>query len=79
VVGVRDLVFGAYVAALATFASRRAVGVVLGATVLIPLADIALLLAVRGLDAPWQLLLHLGSGCVVALTAAWTLRGTGPG
>jgi hypothetical protein len=76
VVGARDLVFGGYVLALALFSGRRAAGVVLGVTALIPLADILILLA-AGAASPGHLLLHLASAGAVAATAAWTLRGTG--
>ncbi len=78
VVGTRDLVFGGYVLVLATLSTRRAVGVVLGVTALIPLGDILILLAVEGVASPWHLLLHLASAGVVAATAAWTLRRTRP-
>jgi hypothetical protein len=78
VVGARDLVFGGYVLGLSLLATRRAVGVVLAVTVLIPVADITVLLAVQGLDAPARLLPHLVSAAVVAATAAWTLRGSEP-
>ncbi len=74
VVGLRDLVFGGYVFALALLSSRRSVGVVLGTTALIPLGDILILLAVEGVTSPGHLLLHLVSACAVAATAAWTLR-----
>ena len=74
VVGLRDLVFGGYALLLALLSTARAVGLVLALTVLIPLGDIAILLAVRGLDAPGHLLLHLASGCVLAAAAAWMLR-----
>jgi hypothetical protein len=47
---------------------------VLGTTVLIPLGDTAVLLAVRGFSAPGHLLLHLASACVMAAAAAWMLR-----
>lgn len=74
VVGARDLVFGGYALALALLSTRRAVGVVLGATALIPLADILILLSVEGLALPAHLLLHLASAVIVAATAIWTLR-----
>ena len=73
-VGFRDPAFGGYVLALALFSTRRAVGLVLGTTVLIPLGDTAVLLAVRGVSAPAHLLLHVASGCVLAAAAAWMLR-----
>jgi Domain of unknown function (DUF4267) len=74
VVGLRDLAFGGYVLVLALFSTRRAVGLVLGTTALIPLGDTAVLLAVRGFSAPGHLLLHLASACVMAAAAAWMLR-----
>ena len=74
VVGLRDPAFGGYVLALALFSTRRAVGLVLGTTVLIPLGDTAVLLAVRGFSARGHLLLHVASGCVMVAAAAWMLR-----
>lgn len=74
VVGIRDLAFGLYVLVLLRFATLRAAGIVLAVTALIPLADAALLMAVRGRDAGWHLLLHLLSFAAVAGAAAWTLR-----
>ena len=74
VVGLRDLAFGGYVFALAAVSTRRAVGVVLAVTALIPAGDVLLLLAVRGSAAAWHLLPHLASGGVMAAAAAWMLR-----
>ena len=74
VVGLRDLAFGGYVLALALFSTRHAVALVLGTTVLIPLGDVLVLLAVRGFSSPGHLLLHLASAGVMAAAAAWLLR-----
>lgn len=74
VVGLRDLAFGGYVLALALLSTRHAVGLVLGTTVLIPLGDMLVLLAVRGFSSPGQLLLHLASAGLMAAAAAWLLR-----
>ena len=74
VVGLRDLAFGGYVLALALFSTRHAVALVLGTTVLIPLEDVLVLLAVRGFSSPGHLLLHLASAGVMAAAAAWLLR-----
>ena len=74
VVGLRDLAFGGYVLALALFSTRRAVALVLGTTVLIPLGDVLVLLAVRGFSSPGHLLLHLASAGVMAAAAACLLR-----
>ena len=72
-----DLAFGGYVLALALFSTRRAVGVVLGTTVLIPLlGEVLVLLAVRRFSSPGHLLLHSASVVVMAAAAAWTLRRT---
>jgi hypothetical protein len=77
--GVRDVAFGLYVAALALFASRRAVGIMLALTVLIPAGDIAILLTERGLSTPGHLLLHGLSGLYMAGAALWTLSGSRQG
>lgn len=74
VVGLRDLAFGGYVIALALLSTRRAVGVVLGVTALIPLGDVLVLLAVRGFSSPGHLLLHLASAAAMSVVAAWMLR-----
>ncbi len=73
VIGLRDLAFGLYLAALALTAGRRAVGIVLAITVLIPLGDMILLGLTRGL-AP-QLALHALSGLAVGGVALWLLAG----
>jgi hypothetical protein len=74
VVGLRDLAFGGYVLALALLSTWCAVGVVLGVTAVIPLGDVLILLALRGLSSPGHLLLHLASAGVMAAAAAWMLR-----
>jgi len=73
-VGLHDLAFGVYVRALALFSTRRAVGVVLGMTVLIPLGDVLVLLAARGSASPRHLLLHLASAGIIAAAVACLLR-----
>lgn len=77
VVGLRDLVFGGYVIALALYSDRRAVGVMLGVTALIPLGDVLILLAVQGSPSPGHLLLHLASAGIMSGAAIWMLRGPG--
>jgi hypothetical protein len=74
-IGVRDLAFGLYIVGLTLFANRRAVGVALAVTVVIPAGDLVVLLAARGLV--WQLLLHAGSGLYMAGAALWVLKGPG--
>ena len=73
-IGLRDLAFGAYLAALSRLSTRRAVGTVLGLTVLIPAGDVILVLLERGFESPKHLLLHAGSGLVMAASALWLLR-----
>ena len=71
-IGFRDVALALYMIGLTCFASRRAVGILLGLTVLIPVCDI-LLLAVIGPSSPWYLLLHAASAaCFAAL--AWMMR-----
>jgi hypothetical protein len=72
-IGLRDLAFGAYLAALSRLATRRAVGTVLGLTVLIPVGDVILVFLERGFESPKHLLLHAGSGLVMAAGAFWLL------
>ena len=75
-IGVRDVVFGLYILALAAFAGRRAVGIVLALTVLIPVGDILVLLAAVGLSSPAPLAAHAASGIYRAGAAAVLLRGS---
>ena len=72
-IGLRDLAFGAYLAALSRLASRRATGTVLGLTVLIPAGDVILVFLYRGFESPHHLLLHAGSGLVMAAGSLWLL------
>jgi hypothetical protein len=76
VVGLRDLVFAGYAFALAALVSRRALGVLLAVTALIPVGDVAILFA-TGSGRAWHVALHLGSGAMVAGAAWWALRGPG--
>ena len=72
--GLRDVAFALYILALALFATRRAVGLVLGVTVLIPVGDIAIVVADRGLSSPGHLALHAASGLYMAAASYWVLR-----
>jgi Domain of unknown function (DUF4267) len=72
-IGLRDLGFGAYLAALSRLSTRRAVGTVLGLTVLIPIGDVILVFLERGFESLTHLLLHAGSGLVMAAGALWLL------
>jgi hypothetical protein len=73
-IGVRDVAFGLFVLTLALLASRRAVGLVLAVTVLIPTGDILIVVNERGLSSPGHLLLHGASGAYMAAAALWVLR-----
>jgi hypothetical protein len=72
-IGIRDIAFGLYILALAWFSSRRAVGIVLALTALIPVGDILVLVVHTGLSSPWHLALHSVSGLYMAAAAAWVL------
>src|SRR3954452_20281900 len=74
-VGLWDLAFGFYILALGLFSSRRAVGIVLALTILIPLGDILIVAHERGLSVPGYLMLHGASGFYMAAAALWVLKG----
>ena len=73
-IGLRDLAFGSYLAALSRLSTRRTLGVVLGLTVLIPAGDVVLVFLERGVESPKHLLLHAVSGLVMALGSMWLLQ-----
>lgn len=73
-IGLRDFAFGAYLAALSRLSTRRAVGTVLGLTVLIPAGDVILVFLERGFESPMHLLLHAGSGLVMAGASLWLFK-----
>jgi hypothetical protein len=73
-IGVRDIAFGLYVLALAWFSGRRAAGILLAITVVIPIGDILVLLALTGLSSPGHLALHAASGVYMSAAAAWLLE-----
>ncbi|AWN50171.1 hypothetical protein DK419_21400 [Methylobacterium terrae] len=70
-IGARDIALALYLAGLALFSTRRAVAVVLGASLVIPACDLAL---VAGSAAWWQVALHALSAGVLALVAVWVAR-----
>src|SRR5215208_552102 len=57
-IGFRDLTLGVYVSALAWWSCRRALSIVLGATVIIPICDLVLLASI-GFN--WHLIVHAAS------------------
>jgi hypothetical protein len=75
-IGARDIALALYLAGLALFSTRRAVAIVLGASLVIPACDLTL---VAGSAAWWQVALHALSAGVLALVAVWVARPpTGP-
>src|SRR5215204_4038125 len=59
-IGFRDLALALYIIALTLFSTRRALGIVLGLTVLIPVCDVSLVATVTGLSSWGHLALHGG-------------------
>jgi len=72
-IGLRDLALGFYLFALLRLSTRRAIGAILGITVLIPVGDVILVFLERGFDSPGHLLLHGLSGVVMAASSLWLL------
>jgi hypothetical protein len=70
----RDGALGLYLLGLLRFSTRRAVGIVLAITVVIPVGDLLLVLDQEGLSSPEHLLLHGISGAGCAMVAFWLLR-----
>jgi hypothetical protein len=73
-IGLRDIAFGLFILALVRLASRRAVGVVLGLAVLIPVGDLVLVVIARGLSSPGHLLIHAASGALLAAASFLLLQ-----
>jgi len=69
----RDLALGLYLLGLLRLGSRRALGIVLAATVVIPLGDLWLVGTQEGPFTPWHLLLHGASAAATAGLACWLL------
>ncbi|AWN54798.1 DUF4267 domain-containing protein [Methylobacterium sp. 17Sr1-1] len=72
-IGARDAALALYLAGLALFSTRRAVAIVLAASLVIPACDLVLILS-AGTAAWWQVALHGVSAGVLALTALWLAR-----
>jgi hypothetical protein len=65
-IGFRDLTLCVYISALSLWSSRRSLSIVLGATVIIPICDLVLIVSVVGLT--WHLIVHAASAaCFTAL------------
>ena len=74
--GLRDLAFGGCALLLGGLGERRALGLLLVCLAVIPIGDIAILLAVVGMVP--QLALHAGSFAACIGSAVWVLRGASP-
>jgi hypothetical protein len=73
-IGLRDLAFGLYLLILSLVSTGRVLGLIFGATVLIPIGDVAVVAAERGFDSPGHLLLHGASAAAMAAASVWLLR-----
>jgi hypothetical protein len=75
-IGLRDLAFGLYLLILARTAEARTLGLILGATILIPAGDLVIVATIHG-GGSAHLLPHALSGGAMALGSAWLLRRAG--
>jgi hypothetical protein len=73
-IGLRDLAFGLYLLILSFAATRRALGLILAATLVIPAGDLVIVAAAQGSNAISNLLLHGASAAVMAVGSIWLLR-----
>lgn len=73
-IGLRDLAFGLYLLILSFTATRRTLGLIFAATLVIPLGDLVTVAAARGSDAILNLVLHGVSAAVMAAGSIWFLR-----
>jgi hypothetical protein len=73
-IGFRDLALALYLAGLTLLSTKRAVATVLGASVLIPICDIALVVLTTGLSSPGSFALHAAGGTALAILALWMRR-----
>jgi hypothetical protein len=71
---VRDLAFGLYLLILSFTATRRILGLIFAATLVIPIGDLIVVASARGPDAMLNLLLHGASAAVMAAGSIWLLR-----
>lgn len=73
-IGLRDLAFGLYLLILSVTATRRTLGLIFAATLVIPMGDLVIVAAARGSDAALNMLLHGVSAAVMAGGAIWLLQ-----
>ena len=72
-IGLRDLALGLYILALLFLVSRRAAGILISITTVIPVGDMVLVLNPPGSSFWGHVLLHGGSAAVCALLGAGLL------
>jgi hypothetical protein len=72
-IGLRDLAFGLYLLILSFIATRRTLGLIFAATVIILIGDIIIVAVERGFDAVLNLLLHGASAAAMAGASLWLL------
>ena len=72
-IGLRDLAFGLYLLILSVTATRRVLGLIFAATVIIPVGDVVIVAMERGFEAVPNLLLHGLSAAVMAGASLWLL------
>ena len=73
-IGLRDLAFGLYLLILSFTATRRILALIFAATLVIPLGDMLIVAAARGISSPKHLLLHGLSALVMAGASLWLFR-----
>jgi len=68
------LAFGLYLLILSFTAARRTLALIFAATLVIPLGDMLIVAAARGMSSPMHLLLHGLSALVMAGASLWLFR-----
>ena len=74
-IGLRDLAFGVYLLVLSFMATRKTLGLIFAATLIIPVGDVIIVAVERGSDAILNLLLHGVSAAAMAGASLWLLFG----
>ena len=74
-IGFRDVALAFYIFGLIAFGTRRALSVVLAASLVNPACDIALVLSVSGWSSIGQVFVHLAGAASLAIVAIWLRAG----
>jgi hypothetical protein len=69
--GFRDIALSFYIFGLLAIGARRALSLVLAASIVIPACDIALVAALSGTTSARSLMLHLAAAMVLVAVALW--------